>query len=301
MEEGEGEEGEGQGEAAEEQEQEGQINTQDPMSLIQTVAQTTVLESPDDNTNNIVVQQDGEQLYLADKNADELNQYFNQIGNNASNVISYNESGAFVSADSNYNVNNVQGVSATQGINQSLQQGSQSSNANFDFNNIAVENSTVYIDPNANDFNQYFQQQTTTDASATGNVNYGTTSSTSYYQNVVGPSTNIDYNILSSQNTGTFGLNNANLGQSSATNNNFDLSQYNYSQTGNEISASYTIPATSASAINYTGGQQIGSSFSEYKSTQVTTKNASKSYVAPSQSYSYKYTFGNTLPGTYQA
>ena len=298
-----GEEGIEQEEVVEEQEQEGQINTQDPMSLIQTVAQTTVLDSPDDNTNNVVIQQADGKQYQTVNNEDELNKYFTQIGNNGSNVVSYNESGAFISADSNYNVNNIQGVSTTEGMNQYIQ-GSSTVNTNFDFNNIGVANSTVYLDQNGNDYNQYFQQ-TTTNASATGNADYGASSISNYYQNVEGTTTNIDYNNFSTQNTGHFDLNNLNLGQASITDNNVDLSQYNLggdvSQVRNQISASYAIPATTISNISYNGNQQLASSYNEYKTTHITTTNAQSSYIAPSKSYSYNYTFATATPATSQA
>lgn len=292
-----GDEGEQEEVVEEQQEEGGQIKSQEPMAMAQTVAGTTYLTA--DNTNNLGVQQTNGQQYQVLKNQDELNQYFNQIGNNASNVVSYNENGAFATTNAtSYDVNNLQGT--TEGdLNQYFQQGSSSTNANFDLNNLGATTGAAYQVSNANDYSQYFQQSST-GASATGNVDYGA-SSANYYQTATGTATttttNVDYNNLASQNTGTFDLNNLNLGQTTTTVNNVDLSQYNLggvvSQTGNAITSTYAIPGTTTSNVAYTGGQQEGATFGEYQATQVATKKVQSTYVAPTQSYSYNYSFSS--------
>ena len=177
--------------------------------------------------------------------------------------------------------------------NQYFQQESTTTNANYDLNNLGVTSGATYQVATGNDYDQYFQQSGI-NASSTGNIEYGA----NYLKGAEG-TTNIDYNSLISQNTGTFDLNNLNLGQTTTTDNNVDLSQYNLggviSQTGNEINYGTT------SNVAYGGKQTATTSYNEYGTTKVTTSQVQSSYVVPTQSYSYNYTFSNSTPITSQA
>ena len=192
---------------------------------------------------------------------EELKQFLSSSGaNNISsdgNAVanSYNESGAFISATSDstntYDLNNLQvgGSSGVIDANQYYQQGATTT----DYNNYGVTNATSY--PISGENVGYYQQ--------------GDTTTTNYYQGAEG-TTNVDY-TLNSQPTGTFDLNNLNMGNT------------------------YEVNGASASTMTFSGDQGI-TNYNTYGATQdITTSNVQSTYVTPTQNYSYNYSYSNPI------
>lgn len=245
--EGEGEEGQEEAEQGGEQEEEKNDNASDPL-LGATVNDTNYIV----DNNNYNFQQNSEPEQYEYING----QIYKVIGNNSANetnsYVNNYESGAFISAENSNNaydtnnLNNIQVLQPSSGnenvdLNQYFQQGVS---GNFELNNYSVN-------PNV-DFN---------------NLGFSTSvPQANYYQSV-----NLESNNLVTQNTGTFDLNNINLGQ--ANDNNIEVSQYNVGvspQSGNAVASSYNmqgmtmsnigeatyaIPATTNSAITFSGEQ----------------------------------------------
>ena len=175
---------------------------------------------------------------------EELKQYLSNTGGN-----SYNETGAFISATSSsgtYDLNNLQVTNGGVDANQYYQQGVTTG----DYNNLGVTDGTSYPISGENvGYNQYYQGDTT-----------GTTN---YYPGVEG-TTNVDY-TLNTQPTGTFDLNNLNMGNN------------------------YEISATAGSTMTFSG-EQGTTDYNTYGATQDITNST---YVTPTQNYSYNYSYSN--------
>ena len=122
-----------------------------------------------------------------------------------------------------------------------------------DYNNYGVTNATSY--PISGENVGYYQQ--------------GDTTTTNYYQGAEG-TTNVDY-TLNSQPTGTFDLNNLNMGNT------------------------YEVNGASASTMTFSGDQGI-TNYNTYGATQdITTSNVQSTYVTPTQNYSYNYSYSNPI------
>ena len=278
------EEGEEQGE------EQGQFDGQDPL-IGETIAETTYINA----SNNNKVQNGEETNVQIIKNEEDLNQYFSEVGNIATNnantyLNSYNQDEGFANAASNQeavDLNSLQVVSSiarNDNLNQYIQQDVETANE-----------STGKVD-----YSQYFQQGTT----VSGNVDlnsYGTTvpSSTGneqlnqYFQNAASSQT-FDLNL------GQSSTDNADLGQynfvAGTTSNmgNTDLNSYDiqgngFSSNDAAISQSYVINAVDP---NITFGEQNNiQNFNEYQSTRVVSTKVENSYVGPTKTYSYSYNY----------
>ena len=319
-----GEEAEGQ-----EKQQGGEEEGGNPLvELGETLVQTQYLNI--DNNNNIQQEQATEPQKQAIQSQEEINQNFNLAGTNAANdanlyLTSYNESGGFISetikgSQAQTDLKSLQVLSPGAGnddINKYFQQGTETSTTgNIDLNNLGLENTQ-----NENiDYNQYFQQSA---SATTGNVDlaaYGIPSTAQgssgdedlnkYFQNIT-DSKNVE---LENKPTGTFDLENLNIGQTSTTGNveygeynatsntgNMDLNAYGIQgaevSTNNAASSYITIPKTvQSSAISF--GLQDSLNYNQYQS-QVISKKVESSFVNPGQSVNYNYSYN--VPGTTQA
>jgi hypothetical protein len=274
-EQGEGEgEGEGDGEEVEgeedeeeveevedDQNEEGQneeVQEQNPIDQLgETIDKTTYI-----NANNNI---EGQII----NTGNEINQY-----DANSYVNSYDQSGAFISATSqNIDLNSLQVTG-----NEYYQQGIETMGTNTnDYTNLGIS-STPVIEGSTdyNQYNQYYQQSSTT-----GNIdlnNYGTTSN----------------DVYTNQNTGTFDLNNLNLGETTTSNTNYNT----YGIEGTTVDNTYTIPAENQSSTVTFSGQPEITDYNAYGNAEVTTSNYEGSYINSSQSYNYNYNY--SVPVTSQ-